>query len=183
MKGFFARIMGKWGVRALVLAVVGLVPASCWVYSFSGVSMPASIKTVQIDNFPNDAALVNPTLSSYFTTALQDIFLARTNLQLVKSDGDLVLEGEIVTYEQTSVAPTIDPSTGKAVAGKVRLTIGVRVRFYNTQDETQNFDSVFRNYADLEGTETLSGGQEQTLVDQIVEFLVEDILNSSVAQW
>lgn len=145
--------------------------------------MPASIKTVQIDNFPNDAALVNPTLSSYFTTALQDIFLARTNLQLVKSDGDLVLEGEIVTYEQTSVAPTIDPSTGKAVAGKVRLTIGVRVRFYNTQDETQNFDSVFRNYADLEGTETLSGGQEQTLVDQIVEFLVEDILNSSVAQW
>ena len=65
----------------------------------------------------------------------------------------------------------------------MRLTIGVRVRFYNTQDETQNFDRVFRNYADLEGTETLSGGQEQSLVDQIVEFLVEDILNSSVAQW
>lgn len=175
--------MIKWFWRSAVLAVVALAPASCWVYSFSGVNMPADIKTVQIDNFPNDAPLINPSLSSYFTSQLQDIFMARTNLQQVKSDGDLVFEGEIIAYDQTSEAPTIEPSTGKAVAGKVRLTIGVQVRFYNTKDETQNFDRVFRNYADIEGTETLSGAQEQTLVDQIVELLVEDILTSSVAQW
>lgn len=169
--------------RAMALTLAAALPAGCWVYSFSGVTMSPDIKTVQIDYFQNDAPLVNPTLSSYFTSQLQDIFMARTSLQQVKSNGDLVFEGEIVTYDQTSEAPTIDPVTGKAVAGKVRLTIGVKVRYYNTKDEEQNFDRVFRNYADIEGTETLSGSQEQSLVDQIVALLVEDILTSSVAQW
>ena len=173
----------KYIFRSAVLVLTAIIPAGCWVYSFSGISMSPDIKTVQIDYFQNDAPLVNPTLSSYFTTQLQDIFMARTSLQQVKSNGDLVFEGEIVTYDQTSEAPTIDPITGRAVAGKVRLTIGVKVRFYNTKDEEQNFDRVFRNYADIEGTETLSGTQEQTLVEQIVTLLVEDILTSSVAQW
>ena len=87
----------------LALAAALLLPTSCWVYSFSGVNISKDLKTMQVDYFPNDALLVNPTLSSYFTTQLQDILTSRTSLQLVKTDGDLVYEGEIVTYDQTSV--------------------------------------------------------------------------------
>lgn len=178
LKGTFSRIF-----RVSVLALALALPFSCGIYSFSGVNLSSDLKTVQVDYFPNNAALVNPTLSSYFTSELQDILMARTNLQLVKSDGDLVFEGEITKYQQTSVAPTIDPSTGKAIAGKVRLEIGVKVRFYNTKDETQNIEREFSNYGDINGSETLSGAQEQTLVDQIVELIVEDILTQTVAQW
>ena len=159
----------------LLLASAVFIPQSCGIYSFSGVSLNSGEKTIQIDYFPNNAPLVNPVLSSQFT--------ARTSLSLVKSDADLVLEGEITRYEQTSVAPTIDPSTGKAVAGKVRLTIGVKVRFYNNKDETQNFDREFSNFTDIPGTETLSGSQEQAAVDDLVELLANDIFNQSVAQW
>lgn len=170
-------------VKLLLLASAVFIPQSCGIYSFSGVSLNSGEKTIQIDYFPNNAPLVNPVLSSQFTTKLQDLFIARTSLSLVKSDADLVLEGEITRYEQTSVAPTIDPSTGKAVAGKVRLTIGVKVRFYNNKDETQNFDREFSNFTDIPGTETLSGSQEQAAVDDLVELLANDIFNQSVAQW
>ena len=166
-----------------ILTAALLLPTSCWVYSFSGVSLSKDLKTVQVDYFPNDALLVNPTLSSYFTTKLQDILTSRTSLQLVKTDGDLVFEGEITTYDQTSVAPSYDQSSGKTVAGKIRLTIGVKVRFYNTQDETQNFDRTFSYYSDANGEGTLSGSEEQRLVEEIVTQLLEDIVSASVAQW
>ncbi len=167
----------------LALAAALLLPTSCWVYSFSGVNISKDLKTMQVDYFPNDALLVNPTLSSYFTTQLQDILTSRTSLQLVKTDGDLVYEGEIVTYDQTSVAPSYDQSTGKTIAGKIRLTIGVKVRFYNTKDETQNIDRTFSYYADANGEGTLSGSEEQRLVEEIVTQLLEDILSATVAQW
>ena len=155
---------------------------SCGIYSFSGVSIGPDVKTFQVDYFMNNAPLVNPTLSNTFTIALQDILQNRTRCNLVNEGGDLVFEGEITRYDQTSIAPTIG-TDGTVTASKVRLTIAVKVRFYNNKDETQNFDKTFSQFDDMEGTETLNGTQEQELVDRIIERLVTDIFNQSVAQW
>ena len=102
---------------------------------------------------------------------------------MVKNNWDLVVEGEITRYDQTSVAPVIDPTTGKATAAKVRLTIGVKVRFYNNKDEEQNFERTYTNFADLDANTTLSGGQEQGLVEEIVELIINQIFTDTVAQW
>ena len=47
--------------------------SSC--YSFTGNSLNHDEKTIQIKNFPNNAALVNPNLSQEFSIALQNRFL------------------------------------------------------------------------------------------------------------
>ena len=105
----------------IAMAVFSLLMVSCGIYSFSGVSISPSVKTIQVDVFPNNAPLVNPTLSSYFTNELQDVYSSRTSLMMVKNNGDLVVEGEITRYDQTSVAPVIDPTTGKATAAKIPI--------------------------------------------------------------
>lgn len=179
MKNIFSGFL----VKILLALSVLMIPTGCGIYSFSGVSIAPTIKTIQVDVFPNNAPLVNPILSSYFTSQLQDMYSQRTNLNQVKTNGDLVVEGEITQYDQTSVAAVIDPNTGKATAAKVRLTIGVKVRFYNTQDEEQNFDKMFSNYQDIDGNETLSGAQEQQLVEEIVDVIINQIFTETVAQW
>jgi hypothetical protein len=56
--------------------------------------------------------------------------LNQTNLDLVKSNGDIIYEGEIVEYR---IAPTT--ATANNTAAQNRLTISVNVRFINTNDE------------------------------------------------
>ena len=109
--------------RAVYFCFLALL-ASCGVYSFTG-GNTGDAKTIQIDFFPNTAPLVEPGLSQDFTIALRDLFERQTNLNLIKSGGDLQFEGEIVEYRITPMA-----ATSEQTAAQNRLTIGVNVRFY-----------------------------------------------------
>ncbi|MFV0238269.1 MAG: LPS assembly lipoprotein LptE, partial [Flavobacteriales bacterium] len=53
-------------------------------YSLNGSSLDPTIKTVQIDLFPNYAPLQNVTLSQTFTNDLRDRFQQRTPLDVVE---------------------------------------------------------------------------------------------------
>ena len=70
--------------------------------SLTGGTIDPRAKTVAIATFPNNASLVNPTLSQYFTTALKDKIQGQTPLTIVNNHGDYEIEGEIINY---SVAP------------------------------------------------------------------------------
>ncbi|MBE0641602.1 MAG: hypothetical protein IH599_06160, partial [Bacteroidales bacterium] len=79
-------------IRLTVLILPGLFAfllSSCGVYSFTGASISPEVKTISIINFPNNAPLVQPTLSLELTNALKDKFSSQTNLTLVQRDGDL----------------------------------------------------------------------------------------------
>lgn len=69
---------------------------------------------------------MNPTLAPQFTEDLKDIYIRQTRLQLVPSNGDLELEGEITGYDFAPMAVKED-----AIASQTRLTITVRVRYSN----------------------------------------------------
>lgn len=166
----------------LILSILSL--QGCGIYSFTGASISPDVKTIQISNFPNYAPLVNPSLSQDFTLALQDLFLTRTNLNQVNANGDLQFEGEIKEYNQKPVAISSNPNDQTGIsADKVRLTVGINVRFYNLKDEEQNFEKVFMHYEDMDGTETLNPAQEQQLLELIIERITNDIFNESVANW
>lgn len=162
----------KIWVLFLVLLVTG-----CGVYSFTGASIPAGAKTVSVKYFPNNADLVEPTLSQTFTESLRDKFVSQTNLELISGGGDLQFEGEITTYKVTPVA-----ITGNQTAALNRLTISVKVKFVNLLDETKNFESSFSRYEDFPSDQDLASTQQE-LIDQINEMLVEDIFNKSVVNW
>lgn len=149
---------------------------SCGIYSLSGAKIDA--KTIQIDYFPNNADLVEPTLSQKFTLALQDLFLQQSNLELVKSGGELQFEGEITGYTIRPTAATADQT-----AAMNRLTITVRVRFYNNLNEEDNFEKTFSHYHDYGANQQLIGSTLDDAYSEIFERITQDIFNASVAKW
>jgi len=168
--------MKKLNLILLFLSIVTF--QSCGIYSFTGTNLHPDVKTVQIDYFPNNAVLVEPTLSTLFTVALQDLFLQQTNLDLVKSGGDLQFEGEITGYK---ISPMT--ATAEQTAAQNRLTITVNVRFYNNKLEEDNFERSFSFYYDFPGEQSLSGSLASDAYDAILERLTQDIFNASVAKW
>lgn len=151
---------------------------SCGIYSFTGTNISPDVKTVQIDYFPNNAVLVEPSLSQTFTTQLQDLFLQQTNLDLVTSGGDLQFEGEITGYK-------INPMTATAqqTAAQNRLTININVRFFNNKMEDDDFERSFSHYYDFPANNQLVGSQLEDAFDEIIERIAQDIFNASVAKW
>ena len=151
--------------------------SACGVYSFTGGNTGAA-KTIQIDFFPNTAPLVEPGLSQDFTLALQDLFLRQTNLNLIKSGGDLQFEGEIVEYRITPMS-----ATAEQTAAQNRLTIGVNVRFYNNLIPEDNFEKRFSFYYDYPGSQQLIGSTQESAYEEIFNRITQDIFNASVAKW
>jgi hypothetical protein len=149
----------------------------CGVYSFTGASISPDVKTVSIQYFPNNAAVVQPILSQQFTEKLKEKFISQTSLALVDNSGDLQFEGAITAYD---AAPTA--IQGNETAALNRLTIRVNVKFTNTKDEKQNFETTFSRYADYDSKLTLSS-VEQELISQINTQLVDDIFNKAVVNW
>jgi len=150
---------------------------ACGVYSFTGGST-GDAKTIQIDYFPNNARLVEPTLSQNFQFALQDLFLRQTNLDLTNSGGDLHFEGEITQYRVIPIA-----ATAQQTASQNRLTIAMRVRFYNRLKEEDNFEQTFSFYSDYDANLQLTGGVLEAAYSEIFERITQDIFNASVAKW
>jgi len=71
---------------------------------------------------------------------------------------------------------------GRDFASMNRLTVTVKVVFTNNKDHTQDFNTTFSAYYDWESTRSLNE-VESDAVDVIVEQLVDDIFNKSVANW
>ena len=147
-------------------------------YSFSGASIDYNkVKTFSIKYFQNYAPQANPTLSQTFTESLKDIFLAQTQLRIVANEGDLQFEGAITGFNLTPVAITEGES-----AALTRLTVTVSVKFINTSDVTQNFESSFSRFADYSNTKNFAD-VEQELIKEINNQLSQDIFNKSVSNW
>ncbi|MBJ2173370.1 LptE family protein [Aureibaculum sp. A20] len=161
----------------IAITLLLLITQSCNIYSFTGGST-GDAKTIQIDYFPNNAILVEPTLSQKFTDALRDLFTRQTNLSLTTAGGDLYFEGEITDYKVIPITATADQA-----AAQNRLTIAVRVRFYNKLVEEDDFEKTFSFYSDFDANSQLIGGVLETALEEIFERLTQDIYNASVAKW
>jgi len=158
---------------SLLTLVVG-----CGAYSFTGISISAETKNFQVNYFQNTSALIEPGIERDFTLALQDLILNQTNLGLVKSNGDILYEGEIVEYR---ISPTT--ATASNTAAQNRLTIGVNVRFVNKNDEEADFEKRFSFFFDFAGSAQLVGSQKTTAIEEIFERITQDVVNASLANW
>lgn len=146
-------------------------------YSFTGASIPPDAKTISIQNFPNYASLVNPQLSQVLTDGLRNAFSSQTSLNLVDYDGDLDIKGEITNY---TMLPTA--ITGNDQAAMNRLTITIKVVFVNTKDPNANFEQSFSRYKEFSAQMNFSA-VESSLVEEIVNELIDDVFNKAVVNW
>lgn len=162
---------------ASILALAALV-VSCGIYSFTGTSIQPDVNTITIPYVEYKALRVNPSLSGEMTEALQEKFRKLTRLEQVDMDGDLELVCEITGYDVKAVAVTADEQ-----AAQNRLTVTVKIDFSNKkypEDDVTN--KSFSAYEDFDSALSLDAVQG-TLCETIVEKLVEDIFNATVAQW
>lgn len=161
---------------SLLLACLSFT--SCGFYSLSEVTIPANIKTYQVDFFTNQAALVEPGIERTFTLRLQDIIQTQTSLNLVNSGGDYIYQGEITRY---FIAPIT--STANNTAAQNRLTMAVNLRFTNTKDDEESFEKSYSFFFDYDGNAQLQGSLLDTAIDVIYEQLTQEIINDTLAKW
>ena len=159
-----------------ILACAALA-VSCGIYSFTGTSIQADVNTITIPYVEYKALRVNPSLSNDMTEALQDKFRKLTRLEQVDVDGDLELVCEITGYDVKATAVTADEQ-----AAQNRLTVTVKVEFTNRKYPEDDVSKSFSAYEDFDATLSLDA-VEGTLCETIIEKLVEDIFNATVAQW
>ena len=165
-------------IQVLIFSLLaGLTAIGCGVYSFTGASIPPQAETISVSYFPNDASLVQPTLSQRFTEELQDKFLRQTNLRMVEGVGHLHFEGSIVNYRTEPVA-----IGGDDRAAMNRLTISVRVVFMNEFDPESDFERTFSRFYDYDSNRSLAEVENEA-IDQITDELAEDIFNQAVVNW
>ena len=170
--------MRTTAARILLLLTAALTLSACGIYSFSGTSIQNDVNTVTIAYFEYKAQKVNPSLSNDLTEALRTRFRRMTRLEQVEQDGDLEIVGEVTGYSVSATA-----ITAGEVAAQNRLTVTVNVSFTNRKYPEDDFENKsFSAYADFDSTLSLDA-VESSLCAEIIDKLIEDIFNATVAQW
>lgn len=159
--------------------VMCLCLASCIVtYKFNGASIDYNVvKSITIDAFTNRAAYQWSPMAPMFNQSLSDIYVRQTKLKQVKANGDLQISGEITGYDQTNKSISSD-----GYSSMVQLKMTVSVRFVNNTNHKEDFDKSFSASRDYDSSQQLSTVQEE-LVQQMIDEIVDQIFNATVANW
>lgn len=163
----------------LALSAIFFILTSCRIsYKLNGASIDYNLtKTISFENFPIKASLVYAPLAVNFNDELQSKFASQTRLEQVRSDGDLQLSGAITGYSLSPQAVKAD-----AYAAQTRLTIKIKVKFVNKKNSTEDFEREFSAYRDFDATQLLTDVQDD-LCNEMIDELVEEIFNATVANW
>lgn len=164
---------------SMILLCISIAFTSCTIsYKFNGASIDYSkTKSISIADFTNSAELVHPPFASQFSEKLRDIYTRNTRLQILKKNGDMHVEGEIVEYNLTPMAIGAD-----AYSSKSKLTITINVRFTNKKNPTEDFEKKYSAYETFD-TSTLFTTIQDDLSTKIIENITDNIYNETVAKW
>lgn len=164
---------------ALVLLLFPLLLCGCTMsYKFNGASLDYSkTKSIDIKDFPNQAPLVYPPLTQVFNERLRDVFDRNTKLIFTSNNADLELEGEIVQYDLTPLSVQPD-----AFAAETRLTLGIRIRFRNNVDPSQDKEETFTAFKDFNSSLMLTDVQDG-LIEFLTKEIVDQIFNATMSDW
>ena len=162
----------------LCLSVIVLYTSCSISYKFNGASIDyTKIKSIQIGNFPIRSTYVWAPMQSIFQNKLTDIFASQTRLKQVKRNGDLILEGEIVGFDQFNKG-----ISNSGYSNQVQLKMTVNVRFTNNKNHSEDFEQKFTATSTYDATQQLINVQED-LVTEMCKDITDQIFNATVANW
>ncbi|APQ16857.1 LptE family protein [Maribacter hydrothermalis] len=172
----------KYIKKSLIVILPILFLAGCGVYNFTGGNV-GEAQTFQVNYFQNYAtqspgSTFEPGVDRDFTLALQDRIMNQTSLDLITSGNpDLLYEGEITEYKISPMS-----ATANQTAAQNRLSMRVKVRFYNRLKEDAAFDQSFSFFYDYPADTQLASIKSEAH-EIIFERLTQDIFNASLADW
>lgn len=172
-------IKNKVRLSSVVVCTLLLLTACTVSYKFNGSSINYDkVKSISFENFPNrSAAFVWGPMESMFNTKLQDKYMQQTRLRQQRQNGDLQLSGEITNYDAYNKGVGSD---GYSTMAELKMT--VNVRFVNNTNHAEDFEQQFSASREYNSTQQLSAVQEE-LVNQMIDEIVEQIFNATVANW
>lgn len=172
-------IKTKYCLIWLALAAVVTTIASCSVsYSFNGSSINYDkVKSISLSKFPIRSSYVWAPMESMFYNSISDAYSKKTKLKVLKKNGDMQLTGEITEYSQTNKSVARD-----GYSAQTQLKMTVNVRFVNTTKHEEDFERSFSATADYDSKLQLNAVQEE-LVQQMIDDIVDQIYNATVANW
>ena len=167
------------GERLLIAGLLLFLMCGCSIsFKFNGANINyQTTHSISIADFPNNAAMVNPSLSNNLSEGIRDLYQRQTRLQILRKGGDLELEGEIVGYDITQGAISTT-----SYASESKLTIRVQVHFTNNINPEESFDKTYSAFQTFDASKLLTDVQDE-LCQIIVSEIAESIYNDTVAKW
>lgn len=156
-----------------------LVMSSCAIsYTFNGASIDyTKTRSISITDFNNVAQLIHPPLAQEFSEKLRDKYAKQTRLKVLKSGGDLHVEGEVVGYDLTPMSIGQD-----SYSAETKLTVTINVRFTNNQKPEDDFEKKYVAFKSFDSNMMITEVQDELLAT-IIEDIADNIYNDTVAKW
>ena len=174
----YRNVVRCWVMPTCMLVICMLLCGRSISYKFNGANINyQTTHSISIADFPNNAPMVNPTLSSGLTEHIRDLFQRQTRLQILRKGGNLELEGEIVGYDLSQGA-----IGANSYATESKLTLRVAVHFTNNVNPEDSFDKTYSAYRTFDANQMLTDVQDE-LCDLLVTEIAESIYNDTVAKW
>ncbi|MBQ4277878.1 MAG: LptE family protein [Bacteroidaceae bacterium] len=169
----------KGAIHLLLCLLACLMLVGCTVsYSFNGSSIDyEKVKTISLTKFPIRCNYVWAPMEAMFYNSISDVYSKKTKLKVQKKNGDMQLSGEITEYSQTNKSVARD-----GFSAQTQLKMTVNVRFVNTTKHDEDFEKSFSATADYDSRLQLNAVQEE-LVQQMINDIVDQIYNATVANW
>jgi DNA polymerase/3'-5' exonuclease PolX len=160
----------------LFVITCSLLFAACSIYKFNDTSIPAEIKTIKLAFIENKARYINPQLAPKLNDRLQQKIVGQTRLtRSTSDDADYVITGSISDYSVTTSGIT------NQQASINRLNVGVRLMLKNNKTSKETPIDVSKSF-EFPGTQTINQ-VEQSLTDEIVRGMTDEIFNKLFSDW
>ena len=165
---------------AIILGLLSI--QGCFMYSFSGSSLPKEAKTFSVQTFQSKVAKGPANLTDLITQKLSSELRQKTSLKEdTRNNGDVQFEGTITKFEYNPTTPRSNPDGD--FSSQTQLSITVQLTYSNKYDKNFEFSKKhFTQTTNIDATADLDK-EESNMVEEVLKKLIDDIFNASINNW
>jgi hypothetical protein len=166
-------------LAVILLISVAAGAAGCLRYSFTGVAIPANVRTIYIPFFPDQSGSGLGDLSDQLNDAMINRFINQSRLQLTDSpdNADVVIEGSITSYSNRPFSVA-----GDQRANLNRVSISVRATYRYTEKEQPEWQKSFSGNFEYDPVEDPVDG-EGTAAFEALSRIADNMFNDAMGSW
>ena len=163
-------------MKRSLFSILACLLCSCGVYTFSGSTLPAHLKTVDIPLFANSSLQAN--VAEELTDSLSKRVLSTNLMRIVSTGGDATISGKVTSYSNNA------RSYGNAGVRQVTISeyevdITVDVEFTDNKKNTPLYKGSITGKGVYDFTkENEDAGRKKAQTD-----VVDQILQNSLQSW
>lgn len=176
----WGRLLHRVGFALLTLSPLlplTLSQTGCGYYSFTGASIPETIRTIAVPLAEDQSLGGVPGMNEALTDFLVERFVRQTRLGLEPDENaaDAVLVAAIEQYRNEPVAVT-----GDEVAALNRVTITVAVRYLDQVEDEERLARSFTASAEYDATQI---DDEQETAVAVLRQIADDVFTAATSDW